>query len=179
MNESGLKREISISELSKSFQDAVKVVRGIGIQYLWIDTLYIVQDDQEDWQQESKNMADIYSGSYLTIGATRASNCETGFLQPREQAVNVGSYSIGNMGFDVLARRGGNYIGFLGSVEAEFVECLLFRQGWCFQERILAPRMLHFANRELIYHCREGKECECGRSKIDIRGGQDSCYESI
>jgi hypothetical protein len=68
---------------------------------------------------------------------------------------------------------------FLGSVESELVEWLLFRQGWYFQERILAPRMLHFANRELIYHCREGKECECGRSKVDIRGGQGSYYEPI
>jgi hypothetical protein len=67
MNESGIKRGIPISELFKSFQDAVKVVRWIVIQYLWIDSLCIVQDDQEDWQQESKNRADIYVDVILRL----------------------------------------------------------------------------------------------------------------
>jgi hypothetical protein len=67
VNESGMKRGILISELFKSFQDAVKVVRWIGIQYLWTDSLCIVQDDQEDWQQESKNRADIYVDVILRL----------------------------------------------------------------------------------------------------------------
>lgn len=32
----------------------------------------------------------------------------------------------------------------------------------CFQEHLLAPRMLHYTDRELVYHCRESRACECG-----------------
>jgi heterokaryon incompatibility protein (HET) len=38
----------AFSELSRSFQDAVTVTRSLGINYLWIDCLCIVQDDHKD-----------------------------------------------------------------------------------------------------------------------------------
>lgn len=38
----GIIAEIPIEELPKTFRDAVKVTRGIGIRYLWIDSLCIL-----------------------------------------------------------------------------------------------------------------------------------------
>lgn len=63
------KRKISIdvTELSKMFQDAVEVTRRLRIQYLWIDALCILQDSQEDWNTDAKNMASIYELAWLNI----------------------------------------------------------------------------------------------------------------
>ena len=65
-NEANLKsRQISISsnEIPKTFQDAIKVTRWLGVKYLWIDSFCIVQDDVLEWQTEAAKMADIYGGS--------------------------------------------------------------------------------------------------------------------
>jgi hypothetical protein len=48
------------------FQDAISVTRALGIRYLWIDALCILQDSVKDWEQESANMAAVYTNS-MTI----------------------------------------------------------------------------------------------------------------
>jgi Heterokaryon incompatibility protein (HET) len=70
-------------ELPKSFQDAERVSRGLGIHYLWIDSLCIVQDDELDWEREAAKMGSIYEGAYITIAATSTIGSTNGFLDGR------------------------------------------------------------------------------------------------
>jgi len=46
---------------SKTFVDAIHFVRRLGIPYLWIDSLCILQDkdDLSDWYVEYRNQADM------------------------------------------------------------------------------------------------------------------------
>ena len=46
------KRGIPWSLLSERFQDAVEMTRELGVQCTWIDSLFIIQDDPEDWERE-------------------------------------------------------------------------------------------------------------------------------
>jgi hypothetical protein len=78
------KRMIPFSDLPRTLQDAMFLVRYLGLRYIWIDCLCIVQDDKADWEREAARMADVYSKSYLSIAATRASHCDEGFLHPRK-----------------------------------------------------------------------------------------------
>ena len=68
------KQHISWAKLSKFFQDAVDFCCWLDVQYLWIDSLCILQDDKQDWQEEFSKMAAIYTNSYLTIAATKSSS---------------------------------------------------------------------------------------------------------
>ena len=61
---------INLNSLPKVFTDAVTICRRLQIRYLWIDTLCIIQDNEQDWERESARMADIYANSYLTIAAS-------------------------------------------------------------------------------------------------------------
>ncbi|KAF0331391.1 heterokaryon incompatibility protein [Colletotrichum asianum] len=76
-------RGIQTLDLPATFRDAVIVAHTIGYQYLWIDSLCIVQDDTEDWELECPRMASIYQGSVLTIAGTAAIDSHSGLL--REQ----------------------------------------------------------------------------------------------
>ncbi len=71
---------IPIPSLSKSVQDAVLVCRRLGIRYLWVDALCIVQDDTDERQREAAQMHRIYSNSHLTIAAHAAVSSKDGFL---------------------------------------------------------------------------------------------------
>jgi hypothetical protein len=72
---------IAFDNLPKTFRDAVTVTRELGIRYLWIDCLCIIQGDKDDWELESSRMADVYSNSYLNIAATEAKDCNGGLFK--------------------------------------------------------------------------------------------------
>jgi hypothetical protein len=73
--------KLRISDLPLTFRDAIKVARGLKVQYLWIDSLCIIQGDDKDWKEESKRMENIYTSAYCTIAATRAIDSNAGFLK--------------------------------------------------------------------------------------------------
>jgi hypothetical protein len=61
------KKGLALSALSPTFQNAVATAKGLGIRYLWIDSLCIVQDSMEDWRSESGLMSSVYGHSILNI----------------------------------------------------------------------------------------------------------------
>lgn len=69
-----MKTFIPWGELPNTFQDAITVTRTLGLKYIWIDSLCIVQDDAQDWEREAAKMALIFEAAYVTIAATAASN---------------------------------------------------------------------------------------------------------
>jgi hypothetical protein len=55
-----MQQAIPLNLLPKTIQDAIKVTRMLGIEYLWVDSICIVQDDSKDFQKESVDMGKIY-----------------------------------------------------------------------------------------------------------------------
>jgi uncharacterized membrane protein len=64
-----MKSRIPMWELSKNFADAVVVTRKLGLRYVWIDSLCIIQDSQSDWKKEAAMMHDVYRYAEITIAA--------------------------------------------------------------------------------------------------------------
>lgn len=71
-------------ELSETLQDAVVATRKLGIPYIWIDSLCIIQDDPEDWRQEAAQMVSIYENEYVTIAATDGDDGSYRFLSQQD-----------------------------------------------------------------------------------------------
>jgi hypothetical protein len=195
---------ILLEELPQTFLDAVLITRKLGVQYLWIDALCIVQDETLDWEAQSAKMADIYSGSYLTISALHSPNSRGGCFSPRWTQHSTSfpwrwslhSHEIPNesprISPTVFVRfalsivhnqffRGGNLFGDVRDTSP------LLRRGWVFQERLLSPRILHFHSEELVWECNTCTLCECegyrGLDKMELgyvnRQGYDDQYERI
>lgn len=78
--------EIPWSTLPSIFHDAVAVCASLGIQYLWIDSLCILQDSPQDWQIESSRMSDVYRNAELVVGASLPASADekSQFLGPRQ-----------------------------------------------------------------------------------------------
>lgn len=96
-------RCLPVDKLPLTFRDAIHASRSLGYNYLWIDSLCIIQDSREDWAAESVKMAGIYERADICISADAALNCYTGFLgapgrQPGPHA-NV-SYDFPGSGHD-------------------------------------------------------------------------------
>jgi hypothetical protein len=76
-------KAIKFDALPKSFQDAVTVSRTLGVRFLWIDSLCIIQDNDKDKGKEIKQMEEIFASAYCTIAGTSAKDSHEGFLNPR------------------------------------------------------------------------------------------------
>ncbi|RFN53395.1 het-domain-containing protein [Fusarium flagelliforme] len=71
---------IPLTELPKTFQDAVEITRALGIRYLWIDTFCIIQDDEKDWETQASLMAATYENAYITLAAGASDDDDGGFF---------------------------------------------------------------------------------------------------
>lgn len=74
------------SQLPKTLQDAMTVTLTLGLRYIWIDSLCILQDNSEDLSREIARMADIFQGAFVTISAACSSSVLDGFLTERTSA---------------------------------------------------------------------------------------------
>ncbi|KAH6619006.1 hypothetical protein C7974DRAFT_317958, partial [Boeremia exigua] len=52
------------STLPLTFQEAVVFTQWLGVRYLWIDALCIIQEDEVDWSREA---IAIYSHIFTSI----------------------------------------------------------------------------------------------------------------
>jgi len=126
------------SDVPQTFSDAIIVARSLGIPYLWIDSLCIIQDDVSDWAVEASRMANVYSNVYLTIAAVDAGDDNDGFLKPRPSLyakVEITS-PIGEVCPLYLHRE---------HIRNSSLDSPLFRRGWVLQEQFLPRRTVCFS----------------------------------
>ncbi len=164
-----MKQGIPWASLSRTFQDAITITRQLGVQYIWIDSLCIVQDDKHDWEVESATMAAVYENSYLTIAASLAADGSGGCFSIREITTHLaGSLNDAaeSGSCSVYVRESFSHDEFSSDIkDTATLSNPLLGRAWTFQERALSTRILHFGRSELLWECRTMKDCECGRYK--------------
>jgi hypothetical protein len=151
-NISDREKGFSITNLPLTFRDAIEVAQGLDIQYLWIDSLCIIQGDGGDWEHEAKRMEDVYTSAYCTIAATSAADSNTGFLERKVISEYVS-----------IQDDSGRHV-YVCTDVADFDEDIesaeLNQRGWVMQERLLSCRTIHFGTKQVYWECGEGVYCE-------------------
>lgn len=176
------KRSIPFSHFPKTFQDAISVCRAIAVDYIWIDSICIVQDSKEDWETQGSKMGQIYANCLLAISADAADNDHAGFIKNPERQelvrktqklVSHGPGGEKNELFVRPARDFGSLGGFgrhYKSWEREDLQpsqrlikqgSYLLGRGWVLQETLLPRRVLHFLPDEVTWRCASASRCEC------------------
>ncbi|KAI1402473.1 HET-domain-containing protein [Hypoxylon fuscum] len=150
VNREARKKSVNFDELPQNFKDAIHFTRALGIRYLWIDALCIMQDSKSDWGNEAAKMQSVYAGATVVISALDAPASAVGFLKPNRVPLAVinDEYAV-----QKVFREINDYL----------VECPLVRRGWCMQERLLANPILHVGQEQLFWECHTEFKCEDGR----------------
>ncbi|KAL6405858.1 putative heterokaryon incompatibility protein [Ilyonectria robusta] len=68
------------SHLATAHQEVISLTRTLGMQYVWIDALCIIQGDVADWERESRTMAQVYGNANLTVIAGRSADSRKSFI---------------------------------------------------------------------------------------------------
>ena len=145
------------STLPKTFRDAIYITQKLGVKYLWIDSLCIIQDSVEDWRQEAATMGRVYQNALCNIAATAASDSSVGCFLDRNPL--LAQVCRVDLTWELPLR--GSYYCLDGSLWPRSIgEAPLNRRGWVVQERILSPRILHFGAQQLFWECHEMEACE-------------------
>ncbi|KAI1357610.1 heterokaryon incompatibility protein-domain-containing protein [Xylaria arbuscula] len=156
---------ISMEILPKTFSDAVVLTRALGIQYIWIDSLCIIQDDKDDWEREAAHMADVYQCAALTISADGAADGSKGLFQtvnvPLFDEISIPSRTPIGMSFinareTTLATRE-DLVHVVTHKESDPLQ----HRGWALQEWLLSDRIVHFSTGELLWECKAFQSCQC------------------
>ncbi|KAG9234953.1 heterokaryon incompatibility protein-domain-containing protein [Amylocarpus encephaloides] len=161
-NLSQMKEGVASTILSKTFQDAIIVAQHLNIRYVWIDSLCIIQagDNGTDKQREIIQMDKVYRNSLLNVSADLGlhgifSERDLDLFTPMQTSLCIeientdGEFTkdtYQSVELDVFDR--------------EVSDAPLNRRGWVLQERVLAPRTLHFCRREIFWECCENIVCE-------------------
>ncbi|KAJ9145394.1 HET-domain-containing protein [Pleurostoma richardsiae] len=133
------------------FKDTMRLAFKLGIPYVWIDSVCIIQDGNE-WESESLKMADYYQQSIFTVAAAIGTDAD-----------GLGLTRIPNRLMPRLARlpyydKSGQQKGYFyvyqsaqkltESYSLALTNADLLTRGWVFQEWLLSRRIACFASRE-------------------------------
>lgn len=150
-------RRNGFSELNlpPTIRDAVTITRRLGVKYLWVDALCILQGKNseavDDWTTESTRMQQIYGGALVTIAAASAASAYDGIfnlytpqqeIDPVELTLSSSKHQLGQGG--VFATQ---------LIPSDARDMPLYHRGWTLQERILSPRVLTYTHDQLLWEC--------------------------
>lgn len=142
---------IPLCDLPLLFQDTVRVCRRLTIEYLWIDSLCIIQDELQDWSEQASRMSQVYENSLITIAASKASDpSQSLFSEVHPSFQGEALPDVPGMWIrQVCAPPGTDF----RTYHSPHDPWPLFKRAWVYQEFTLSPRVVHFGTQEVIWHC--------------------------
>ncbi|KAI1801261.1 HET-domain-containing protein [Daldinia bambusicola] len=158
------------NSLPQTIKDAIKVTQSLGLRYLWIDALCIIQDDPEDKRREISQMCTIYQNALVTIAAATSTSVHESFLS-NTKTFNK-RHAICTVPFchspdDSPDPQSPSSIT-ISPVHAHKTDVFpLNKRGWTFQEALLPPRLLVFGDLEPFVRCRTRNVMKRSWSAID------------
>lgn len=156
----GMNEGIVFDELPPCYQDAVIVCCSLDIQYLWIDSLCIIQDDIIEWEEESQVVAQIYQDALVTIIPSASESCNDSFLRrslPRVETVEMNFESSitkppmrGSFFIDepISTNCSGLSLFYQDTAESKWGN-----RGWTFSERLFSTRRIYFGKNAIHWSC--------------------------
>lgn len=150
---------IPMGSLPLTFLHLIHVAERLGVKYVWIDSLCIIQDSADDWDRESASMSSVYSHACCTVAAPASKNAAGGLFRnaglSSDDSVRFLRSSKDGKSRAVLAMKQQDTWGAMYSNG-----CFLHQRGWVLQERELSPRILHFTSSQVLWECRTFKSSE-------------------
>lgn len=163
---------IPLATIPLTFRDAVEITRSLRIRYLWIDSLCIIQDDEEDWNREASKMGSIYENATITLAAAHALDSSEGW--------HTAQRLDPNMVVSVKTRIEGCSVPLIVCFIPETVRpdrenyidewdvTPLSQRAWVFQEWCLSRRVIWSGKTSLLWKCQKDSRSEEHQLRFEV-----------
>ncbi|KAK1762163.1 heterokaryon incompatibility protein [Phialemonium atrogriseum] len=153
-----LSREFA-AEIPSTIRHAMSLVRSLGERYLWVDSLCIVQDDEESFRLHIRHMASIFEAAALTVVAADGTDANYGLHGLRNTSVARSLPPVLPLG---------EQIGITTRLCGLVRRSAWATRGWTLQEHLFSRRMLVFIDGSVRWFCCENTYYEDVDSPLDI-----------
>ncbi|KAK5655885.1 hypothetical protein OQA88_5424 [Cercophora sp. LCS_1] len=138
--------------LPMTIRDAITLTRRLGVRYLWVDSLCLLQNDDEDLRRGVHVMDCIFEQSWLTIVSAGGHDANSGLV-----GLHAGDRKEQRLAREV---KPGIFMGVYFGPDTFLKRSVYESRAWTFQEHLLSRRILYFAGDQLFFRCRESERCE-------------------
>lgn len=150
-------------ELSCVFRDAIWLCKQLGIQYVWIDSLCIIQDDEDDWEIESAKMAEYYSQAHLTVASEASLDGTIPLLQEARDRWQKMIYAAPDQDGQSLSFAFQEHFSNEAFTRGAYNywkegHTILPTRAWTLQESVLSRRIVRFTLSDIIWQCQSTSE---------------------
>lgn len=160
--------------LTTNFQQAIEIARSLDVSYIWIDSMCIIQGSAEDWKHEASRMHQVYRNSYCNIAIVDSADKNGGAYRTREPENIIPTLYVPKGDPPMFGRKTWRVLQ-KDMWDTELLQSYLYVRAWVFQgalsawtanntltsaERMLAPRILHFAKNQIFWDCPSLSACE-------------------
>ena len=147
---------IETTQLSRTISDAVSVVRMLGERYIWVDSLCIIQDNEDDLGFQIPLVGYIFAKALVTIVAASGDHNDVGLpgINGWQRLTLPGRMNqLSTSNSDEIQTKQPRPVQF--GVLPHLQNTVWETRGWTYQEKLLSRRCLVFTE-ELVYW-----ECHC------------------
>jgi hypothetical protein len=154
---------LDLQSLPSTVADAIEITRRLRYQYLWIRDFHSSEDESGE---DASELVDIYGRAVLMLSATTGEDANSGIFHDRHVLY---SPALGSNKDRYLRQQ-------LLHWSLDIEESPLAARGWAILEKLLAPRIVHFTQRQMIWECASGYQYEASRvddKKVESDNGRE------
>jgi len=147
--------KISLENFPPTFRDAILITRSLGLRYLWIDALCILQDSHRHWETQAARMDYIYEHATVTLAAEASPDSLAGIVGSTKDHRETQSL-LPTTWCQSKTRSVCGEIRFRDDLASQIKRRsrgVLSSRAWTLQEEILSPCILRFSTQQVVWRC--------------------------
>ncbi len=145
---------LPVASFPRTIRDATELTRSIGVEFLWVDSVCIPQDDSVEKGLQISRMSSVYSSAVLTLVAVSATSASDPLPRVQECGRDTIVVAYQDPDFCLAVRKPASNLS--RTLTASYYNS----RAWTFQERLLSLRCLYFTDEQVFFQCQRSTFCE-------------------
>jgi len=143
-----------LEDLPLTLREAVLISRSLQIQYIWIDTLCIVHNCNEEWAREAQKMMQCYAHARVTVVPVGSESADDGIFSGSHDIpfhIKVSETPNSDPEQSLMFSHKASQCG-----QGHVARSRWNSRGWIYQEKLNSSRILYVVSNSLTLECRSG-----------------------